>query len=308
MNSATDQQLLREYAEHRSEDAFAELVGRHLDFVYSAALRMTGDPASAEDVAQGVFVVLMEKAGQLAERPVLAGWLHCASRNLAGKVIRSEIRRRAREQEAAAMNELLCHETAAPWENIAPHLDAAIGELSEPDRDAVILRYFDRKSAREMAQSLGISEEAAQKRVSRAVERLREFFAQRGVTVGASGLVCILSANAVQAAPAGLASAIATAGSGTMIAANTATTTIALIMTTQKKALFVAVISLLLFGGITAYLVTRGGRPDAKVMAELTGKWLAADGKETLEFLNDGTCQGLDKYRREHQGKVCFHR
>src|SRR4029434_10974528 len=96
------------------------------------------------------------------------------------------------------------------WEHIAPHLDAALGELSESDRDALLLRYFERKSAQEMAQALGISDEAAQKRVSRAVERLREFFAKRGVTVGASGLV-VISANAIQAAPIGLAVTISTA-------------------------------------------------------------------------------------------------
>ena len=98
------------------------------------------------------------------------------------------------------MNELLSAEPDNVWEQIAPHLDAALGELSEPDRDALLLRYFERKSAREIAQTLGVSDEAAQKRVSRAVERLRDFFAKRGITVGASGLVVILSANAVHAA------------------------------------------------------------------------------------------------------------
>jgi len=101
------------------------------------------------------------------------------------------------------MNEL--HEPDPVWDHLAPHLDTALGELSEPDRDALLLRYFERKSAREMAQTLGTTEDAAQKRVNRAVERLRQFFAQRGVTVGASGLVIAISANAVQAAPAGLA-------------------------------------------------------------------------------------------------------
>src|SRR4029079_6567998 len=117
------------------------------------------------------------------------------------------------EQEAAAMNALLSDQPEAVWEQVAPLLDAALGELSEPDRYALLLRYFERKSAREMAETLGVSDEAAQKRVSRAVERLRELFAQRGVTVGASGLVVILSANAAQAAPVGLAAAISTAAS-----------------------------------------------------------------------------------------------
>src|SRR6266487_5692494 len=118
MNSLTDQQLLLDYAEHRSEDAFAELVRRHVDFVYSAALRMVRDTHLAEDVTQGVFVALARSAGQLAERPVLSGWLHRTAQNLAANVVRSDVRRRAREQEAAAMNELLATEPDALWEHI----------------------------------------------------------------------------------------------------------------------------------------------------------------------------------------------
>src|SRR6185503_6093940 len=127
------------------------------------------------------------------------------------------------------MNELLANESDAAWEHIAPHLDAALGEISEVDRDALILRYFERKSAQEMAQVLGVSDEAAQKRVSRAVERLREFFARRGVIAGTSGLVVVISANADQAAPVGLAVMISTATAavtGTTIATTaTAATT-----------------------------------------------------------------------------------
>src|SRR6185436_6148472 len=160
---------------------------------------------------QGVFVALAQNARQLTGRPVLSGWLHRTAQNLAANVVRTEVRRRAREQEAAAMNELLADQPAAVWEQVAPLLDAALGELSEPDRDALLLRYFERKSAQEMAQTLGVTDEAAQKRVSRAVERLREFFAKRGITVGASGLVVVISANAVQAAPVGLPVTISTA-------------------------------------------------------------------------------------------------
>jgi RNA polymerase sigma factor (sigma-70 family) len=205
VNSLSDQELLCDYAARRSEAAFAELVRRHIDLVYSAALRMVRDAQLAEDVTQGVFVALARGAAQLTERSVLSGWLHRTAQNLAANAVRSDVRRRAREQEAAAMNELLAAEPEAAWERIAPHLDAALGELSEPDRDALMLRYFQGKSAREIAALLGTSDVAAQKRVSRAVERLREIFARQGVTVGASGLVVLLSAHAVQAAPAGLA-------------------------------------------------------------------------------------------------------
>jgi RNA polymerase sigma factor (sigma-70 family) len=243
MNGLSDQQLLRDYTGDRSEAAFAELVRRHVDLVYSAAVRMVRDAHLAEDVTQSAFVALAQNAGQLTDRAVLSGWLHRTAQNIAAQTVRTEVRRRAREQEAAAMNESLSTESDAPWEQIAPHLDAALGELSEPDRDALMLRYFERKSAREMAQALGISDEAAQKRVNRAVDRLREFIAKRGVTVGASGLAVVITANAVQAAPAGLAVTISAVSvlAGTTLA-TTATATKAIAMTILQKALITATI------------------------------------------------------------------
>ena len=192
MKSLTDQQLLRDYIERRSEAAFAELVRRHVDFVYSAALRMVRDSHLAEDVSQGVFLALARNAGQLADRPVLSGWLHRTTQNLAANTVRSDVRRRAHEQEAAAMKGLLATEPDAVWEQIAPLLDVALGELSRADHDALTLRYFERKSAREMATVLGTSDEAAQKRVSRAVERLREFLANRGFVVRGTGVAALL--------------------------------------------------------------------------------------------------------------------
>jgi len=253
VNSLTDQQLLRDYAERRTEAAFAELVRRHVDLVYSAALRMVRDAHLAEDVTQGAFVALAQNAGQLADRSVLSGWLHRTAQNLAANAVRSEVRRRDREQEAVAMNELFAPEPNAIWEHIAPQLDAALGELSEPDRDALLLRYFERKSAREMAQTLGTTEDAAQKRVSRAVERLREFLSKRGVAVGASGLVVVIAANAVQAAPVGLAATIATAAvlAGTAVHTSTViTATKAIAMTTLQKTLVTATLAVVAGAGI----------------------------------------------------------
>ena len=249
MNDQTDPQLLRAYAEHRSEPAFAELVRRHVDFVYSAARRMVCDSHLAEDVTQAVFIALAKNAPQLANHPVLSGWLHRTAQNIAAQTVRTDVRRRVREQEAAAMNELLATEPDALWEQIAPLLDAALGELNEGDRDALFLRYFERKSAREMAEILGTSDDAAQKRVSRATERLREFFAKRGVTVGAGGLAVVISANAVQAAPAGLAVAISTAVAlaGTTIAT---TVTKAIAMTALQKTIVAAVIVAAVGAGI----------------------------------------------------------
>jgi RNA polymerase sigma factor (sigma-70 family) len=222
VNSLTDQELLRQYSGRHSEAAFAELARRHVDFVYSAALRMVHDPHLAEDVTQAVFLALAHNAGRLGGCSALSGWLHGTARNIGANTVRTEARRRVREQEAAAMNVLLAPDSDVAWDQIAPHVDTALGELNEADRDAVLLRFFERKSAREIAQTLNISEEAAQKRVSRAMERLRNALDTRGVAVGASGLAALILANAVQTAPAGLAVTISsTSLVGTTIAITT---------------------------------------------------------------------------------------
>lgn len=253
MNSRTNQQLLDDYARCRSETAFAELVRRHVDFVYSAALRMVCDAHLAEDVTQDVFVALAQNARPLAERPVLSGWLHRTAQNLAANAVRADVRRRVREQEAATMNELLSSTPDASWEHISPQLDAALGELSESDRDALLLRYFERKSAQEMAQILGLSDEAAQKRVHRAVERLREYFSKRNVTIGASGLAVVISANAVQAAPVKLAANISTAAALAGTAVHTSTLIAAgktIAMTTIQKTFVTAALAVAAGAGI----------------------------------------------------------
>ena len=272
MNDLTDNQLLADYAERRSETAFAELVRRHVDLVHSAALRMVCDTHSAQDVTQGVFLALAQNAGKLVNHSILSGWLHCTTRNLAANAVRADVRRRVREQEAAAMNELLSAEPDITWEQIAPHLDNALGELSEPDRDAVLLRYFEHKSAHEMAQSLGVSDEAAQKRVSRAVERLRELFTKRGVTVGTSGLVVVVTANAVQAAPVGLAVTISTAATlagATFATTATATATKAIAMTTLQKTFLTASIAILAGTGIYEARQAANARAEIQTLKQL---------------------------------------
>jgi RNA polymerase sigma factor (sigma-70 family) len=244
---------LRDYAGNRSEPAFAELVRRHVDHIYSAALRMLHDAHRAEDVTQNVFLALAQNAGQLTTHPVLSGWLHRTTINLAANALRSDTRRRAREQEAVAMHDLLSADPGTAWEHIAPQLDAALNELSEADRDALFLRYFERKSAREMARTLGVTDDAAQKRLNRAVDRLREVFSRRGVTVGAGGLVVVISANAVQAAPAGLAitiSSTAALAGTTFAGAATAAVVKTIAMTTLQKSLITAAFAVAVGAGI----------------------------------------------------------
>jgi len=265
VDAPSDLQLLRAYVDDYNEAAFAEIVRRHVDLVYSAALRMVCDAHLAEDVTQGAFVALAQSAHRLTNRPVLSGWLHRTAQNLAANVVRSDVRRRAREQEAAVMNQFLVAGPEADWKDIAPYLDAALGELNETDRDAVLLRYFEKKSAQEMAGILDVSDDAAQKRVSRAVERLREFFSKRNITTGASGLAVLISANAVQSAPIGLAATVSTAAvlAGTAVSTSTviaATKTLA--MTTLQKSII----------GATLAVVAGTGIYEAHQAAQLRGQ------------------------------------
>jgi RNA polymerase sigma factor (sigma-70 family) len=248
----TDSHLLRSYAERGLEPAFTELVRRHVDCVYSAAIRMVRDPHLAEDVTQGVFIALAKQGPDLAGRTTLIGWLHRTAQNIAAQTVRTIERRRAREQEAVAMNELIPSSPDAPWEQISPHLDAALGELTDSDRDAVLLRYFARKSAAEMGQILGISDEAAQKRVNRAVGKLRESLANRKITVGAGVVAVLITANAVQSAPAGLAATISAALAGTAVSSSTivAATSKIIAMTTLQKTILTITFATLAGAGV----------------------------------------------------------
>lgn len=188
--TTSDLELLREYTQKNSEDAFAALVNRHLNLVYSAALRQVRSPHLAEEVSQSVFADLARNAQRLAHDTVLSAWLYQVTRRTAIDVVRREARRQLREQIASEMNAI--NATTDDWTHIEPLLDEAMQALDDTDRTAVLLRYFENKSLREVGATLGTSDDAAQKRVSRAVERLREFFAKRGITVGASAIVLVI--------------------------------------------------------------------------------------------------------------------
>jgi len=204
MQELDDIALLRQYTEQNSEEAFAALVSRHVNKVYSVALRHTHNPHQAEEITQAVFVILARKSPYLGRRVILSGWLYQTARLTAVNFIRSEIRRACREQEAHMQN-LLNDSESDVWPQIAPLLDAAMAGLSETDRHAVVLRFFDGKSMREVGIALGASEDAAKMRLNRAVEKLRGFFRKRGVVLPAAVLTAAISANSVQAAPAALA-------------------------------------------------------------------------------------------------------
>ena len=202
-----DCELLRRFAETNSEDAFAELVRRHLNLVYSAALRqVNGDAHLAQDVAQSVFTDLARKAAPLSRRAVLTGWLYTSAYFAAAKVVRTETRRRTREQEAHTMRELL-HDPASDvdWDQLHSVLDEAMHKLKDGDREAILLRYFEKRPLAEIGAKFGVNENTARMRVERALEKLRAQLIRRGVTTTAAALSTAITVNAIQVAPAGLA-------------------------------------------------------------------------------------------------------
>ena len=218
-----DAELFRRYAVDRSEAAFAELVERHLGLVYSVALRQVqGDVHLARDVAQKVFSDLARKAPTLARHPVLSGWLYRCTQFTAIDVMRSERRRRVREQEAQTMHALNASAAVtADAEQLRPILDQVMGELNDHDRDAVMLRFFEGRPFAEIGTKLCLSEDAARMRVERALEKMRRRLVGRGLTSTTAALATILAGQAGMAAPLGLAASItgsALAGAGTTAA------------------------------------------------------------------------------------------
>jgi RNA polymerase sigma factor (sigma-70 family) len=250
--SDTDLQLLARYTRQHAEDVFAEIVRRHVDLVFTAALRQVRSPQLAEEVAQLVFIDLAKQSNRLAPETILTAWLYQVTRRTAIDVVRREVRRQHRERVASELSAV----NAAPandWTHIEPLLDEAMDALDGTDRTAVLLRYFEDKSFLEVGQALGTNEDAARKRVGRAVEQLREFFGKRGVAVGAGAQTAAVSANAVQAAPAGLAASISAAAvvAGTTVAtAATAAVTKAIAMTAVQKTLVALTLTVAIGTGI----------------------------------------------------------
>ena len=200
-----DMKLVREYAAHQSESAFAALVERHAELVYSAAWRQVRNRHLAEEVTQTVFIILARKAGSLKAKTILPGWLYGTACYVSGSALKQERRRQRREQEAYMQSTL--HETPddSTWKQLSPLLDEAMLQLGQTDRDALVLRFFEERSLQEVGFALGANEEAAKKRVNRAVEKLRKFFARRGVILTTGLIAGALTANSVHAAPAALA-------------------------------------------------------------------------------------------------------
>src|SRR5436190_15383069 len=202
MDSSSDADLLHAYVANRSETAFAKLVERYVSLGYSSALRQVRDAHLAEEITQTVFIILAQKAGSRCKNVVMAGWLGRTARFAACNVLKSERRREKREQEVK-MQTIAQETNPDPWPQIAPLLDEAVAELSEADRNAIVLRYYQQKPLESVGQSLGVNADTAQKRVTRALEKLRGIFLKRSVTLSAAAIGSAIAANSAQAVPAG---------------------------------------------------------------------------------------------------------
>jgi RNA polymerase sigma factor (sigma-70 family) len=226
MQSLDDISLLRQYATGRSETAFETLVNRRIGFVYSAALRQVGEPQLAQEVTQTVFIILARKAGNISHTTVLTGWLFNTTRLTALAQIRAAARRRAHEQEVQMETEIEAATADPLWKQMSPVLDEALSTLGEKDRRAVLLRFFENKSLAEVGNSLGAGEDAARKRVARALEKLHGYFMRRGVSSTTALLAAAISNYSVHAAPAALAKTVTVAAVAKGVAAGGSTLTL----------------------------------------------------------------------------------
>ncbi|MDR3459431.1 MAG: sigma-70 family RNA polymerase sigma factor [Verrucomicrobiae bacterium] len=255
-----DQTLLREFAASHSEAAFAALVSRHVNLVYSVALRQVRDPHLAEEITQAVFIILARKADKLSPPTVLAGWLCRTARYVGAGALRTQHRRQQREQEAH-MQSLLNEPESPAWTHIAPLLDGAMETLDRKDHDALVLRFFENKNFAEVGVALGTGEDTARMRVNRALEKLHRFFNRHGISSTTAIIAGEISAHSIQAAPVALAKSVTAVAIAKGATASLSTLTLIkgalkIMAWTKVKTATVVGVSLLLAGG-TATVVMK---------------------------------------------------
>jgi RNA polymerase sigma factor (sigma-70 family) len=311
-----DMDLVRQYARSKSEEAFATLVSRHVNLVYSVALRQVRDAHLAEEITQTVFIILARKAGSLGSRTVISGWLYRTARYAAAKALTLHRRRQNREQEAYMRAQL--NETQTDiWREIEPLLETAMAQLGDRDHNALVLRFFEERSFKDISSVLGTTDAGAKMRVNRALGKLRTFFTKRGLALSAAAIGGAISAHSVQAAPVGLATSVTVAAvKGATVTTSTLTlieTTLKLMAWTKlKTAVVVGAIALLAAGTATVTLErvkAKGGSPSLVFAGYATPEasvqsmiWAASKGD--LEKLPAGiTTEQMQRFKDKMEGK-----
>jgi len=319
MNDVSDMDLLRRYAGQHSEAAFAALVSRHVNLVYSAALRKTANPDLAEEITQDVFVILARKAGRIPEKTILPGWLYQTARLTASSFLKREARRVRREEEASMQTELAPDET---WTQLAPLLEDAMGQLREKERAVVVLRFFGNKSFVEAAKISGLSDNAVQKQVHRALEKMHRYLAKRGVSSTTAFIAGAISTNSVHAAPAALAKSVTAVAIAKGAAASGSALTLIkgalkiMAWTKAKTAILVGVVVVLGAGTTTPIIihhyrasasagpkgnVALGPMPSREYMPDPLARRAAGDMRKWVQDLRASDAQKLN-----NAGKVLF--
>jgi RNA polymerase sigma factor (sigma-70 family) len=315
MTDVPDARLLEQFARNGSEEAFAALVQRHIALVHSVALRHTANAQHAQDITQAVFVILARKAGSLGRRTVLPGWLYHTARLTAANLQRAETSRVRREQEAFMQSQLEESVNDALWRELSPQLDEAMAGLGTSERDALVLRYFQNQSMAEVGKFLGLAKNTAQKRVSRALEKLRAFFTKRGVSSTTAIIAGAISANSVQAAPVALIKSVtavavakgATAGGSTLTLIKGA---LKIMAWTKAKTAIVVGTAVILAAGTTAPIIIHHFRANDSVFSwtkeltdsdnarfvALTGTTPAQAARTFLEASSSGDWAEVVKY------------
>ena len=257
-----DLRWLAEYVENGSEQAFEQLVNRHIHLVYSAALRQVRNRDVADDVVQAVFIALARRAPKLRRESSLAPWLLLTTRYIALDALRAQTRRQRHETKAAEMAQEASRqsEDESLWEKMAPHLDAALASLNVQDRTAVTLRYFQQMSLKEVAEATGVSDEAARQRLHRATVRLRAFFVRQGLTMPLASIGPIIAQHAIRTAPSGLAaSATSAATGGKSASAGAATLAKSFLNSSKAKVLLMAISKTKVIVAAAALIALSGG-------------------------------------------------
>jgi RNA polymerase sigma factor (sigma-70 family) len=262
MIDAPDAVLLEQFTRNESEEAFTEIVRRHIGLVHSVALRHTQNAEHAKEITQAVFIILARKASSLGHKTILSGWLYHTARLTAANFQRAEFRRARREQEVFMQTPAHDEQTDSAWLDLGPLLEEAMSKLGTTDRDVIVLRFFENKTLREVGRAMGLEERAAQKRVARGLEKLRAFLTKRGVVLSATLIASAVSANSVKAASPALAASVKTVAfvKGSVASASTLTLVkgaLKIMAWTKAKTAVVTMVVMLAAAGTTTMIIKK---------------------------------------------------